>query len=146
MSDCEIAWKCGFHHCFPVWLIFVKMYFMKSCQEPHSSKRWFGDVAPNLVRTNYSSWKTRQLFLRKCVLTYHDKSRVLWKQQRTCSVDWRLRKRKIGIPAFICEMGIASGPDDVILFLLENHPDKRISDVKLSDKKVRISDKNILKT
>ena len=35
LSDCEIAWKCGFHRCFSFELIFVKMYFLKNCQEPH---------------------------------------------------------------------------------------------------------------
>ena len=38
----------------------------------------------------------------------------------------RLRNRNIGIPAFIWEMNVASGPDDIIVFLLENHPEKGV--------------------
>jgi len=42
----------------------------------------------------------------------------------------RLRKRKIGIPASICDMKVASCPDGIIVFFLENYYEKRIADVK----------------
>jgi len=42
----------------------------------------------------------------------------------------RQRNREIGIPAFICDMKVASCPDDILVLLLETYHEKRIADVK----------------
>jgi len=90
----------------------------------------FGDVIPNLIHNGLIR-TTRLETLGSCFyatafLLTTMKADSFGSNNETVLSTGRLRKRKIGIQAFICEMNVASGPDDIIVFLLENHPVKSV--------------------
>jgi len=90
----------------------------------------FGNVTPNLVhkgliRTTPPETLGSCFYVNAFLLTTM-KADSFGSNNETVPSTGRLRKRKIGISAFICEMNVASGPDDFIVFLLENHPEKSV--------------------